>query len=165
MKNSALVVGMLLVSASTGIAGTSTSNMNVSATVTTSCSISAGSLAFGSYDAVTGAAVQGTAALSVACTKGATAQITLGQGSQAGTGSSDIAPLRRMKDSGTNYLSYSLFQDSARTTVWGNTSVTGASYLSAGSAATTITVYGTIGATQDVPAGSYTDSVVATVTF
>ena len=153
-----------IVFAAPAFAGTSTSNMNVSATVSNNCTISAGALSFGTYDTVSGSAVDSTATLSVACTEGASSTITLGQGANADTGSTDAAPLRRMA-AGAERLSYSLFQDTGRTTAWGNTAGTGVGYTASSSAASNQTVYGRIAASQDVPAGSYTDTVVVTVTF
>lgn len=148
-------------------AGTSTSNMSVSATVSNNCTISAGALAFGSYDPiVTNAttALDQTATLTVTCTQGASATVTLGQGANADTGSTDDAPLRRL-NTGSEYLSYALYSDSARTTVFGNTAGTGAAYTGTGSSGT-ITVYGRITAGQtSANAGSYSDTVVATITF
>lgn len=148
-----------------GAAGTATSNMNVTATVTSSCSISAGTLAFTNYDAVTGAQVDGSTQLTVACSKGAITTIMLGQGSNPGLGSTDILPLRRMKNSGTDTLAYSLFSDALRLLPWGNTILTGVVYISTTSAPTNINVYGRINALQDVPPGSYSDVVVATISF
>lgn len=145
-------------------AGTATSNLNVTATVASTCSITAGSLAFGTYDTLGGAQVDGTATVSVACTKGATATITLGQGQNPGSGSTDAVPVRRMAAAG-NFLSYSLFSDSTRLVTWGNTALTGKVYIAASSAVTQLTVYGRIAASQDVAAGSFTDVVVATITF
>ena len=121
-------------------------------------------LAFSSYDAVQGTAVQGSTTLSVVCTKGATAIVTLGQGSLPALGSTDSAPLRQMGLL-LNRLGYTLYQDSARSVVWGNTSATGLSYVATGNPLDSLTVYGTITASQDVPAGAYADSVVATMTF
>jgi spore coat protein U-like protein len=157
--------GLMMALAGTAAAGNAQSNINVSASVTATCSISAGAMAFGSYDPVAGSQVDGQATLTVSCTKGATATITLGQGSNASGASTDTAPVRRMKDSGTNMLSYALFSDSNRSVTWGNTAGTGVSYTSAGSASQPILVYGRIAASQDLPAGSYTDTVVATITF
>lgn len=161
----ALVSIVVLAFAGEARGTTAVSNLNVSATVTSTCSISAGALAFGGYDPVVGAQVDGQATLSVSCTKGATATITLGQGANAAGGSTDQAPVRRMKDAGSNNLAYSLFSDASRSTVWGNTAGTGVGYTSTGSAAASIIVYGRIAAAQDLPAGSYTDTVIATVTF
>lgn len=144
-------------------AATATANLGVSATVTNNCTISTAALAFGSYDPVVAHAsanLDGTGTVIVACTKGATATIGLALGSNA-SGS-----VRRMKDSGTNYITYELYQDAGRTTVWGTA---GAGLLSTGAApskaARNFTVYGRVPANQDVPAGSYNDTVVATVNF
>jgi spore coat protein U-like protein len=65
---------------------------------------------------------------------------------------------------GGNYLSYSLYQDSNHTTVWGDTAGTGVSHTGTGTA-TNITVYGRVAGAQNVPAATYNDTVVATVTF
>jgi spore coat protein U-like protein len=146
-------------------AATETSNMAVSVDITNSCTISAGALAFGSYDPVAGTQVDGTADLTVACTEGSTNGITLGQGANADSGSSDAAPLRRMTDGSSNFLSYALFSDSGRSTVWGNTVGTDVDYVAADSSSATVTVYGRIAAAQSAPAGTYTDTVVATIEF
>lgn len=145
-------------------AGTATANLNVSATVASTCSITAGSLAFGTYDTIGGAQVDGTATVTVACTKGAIATITLGQGQNAGAGSTDTVPVRRMV-SGLNFLNYALYSDATRLVTWGNTALTGKAYTAASSASTAMTVYGRIPASQDVPAGAFTDVVVATISF
>ena len=149
-------------------AGTATANLNVSATVTANCVLSASPLAFGSYDGVSANATRdldGVGFVSVTCTNGSAATITLGQGANpyTGDGSTDAAPQRRM-NSGSYFLSYALYQDAARTTVWGNTAETGVSSTGTGSS-NEISVFGRMVANQSVPAGSYLDTVVATVTF
>lgn len=160
-----LALGALL-PASSAVAGTDTANVAVSATVTANCTISSSGVSFGSYDPVdthSAAALDATGTVTVTCTNGSAGAITLGQGANADTGSTDADPARRMTD-GTNFLAYTLFQDAARTTEWGNTAATDVSHTGTGTA-TNITVYGRIPANQNVPAGSYTDTVVATVTF
>lgn len=156
-----LVAGWI---APTAHAGTATSNVGVSATVASVCSITAGSLGFGTYDTLSGGNVDGTATVSLACTKGATATVTLGQGQNSGTGSTDAAPVRRLA-SGANVLSYALYSDATRLVPWGNTSATGQPYVSTSSASSTLTVYGRIAANQDVPAGAFSDVIVATISF
>ena len=89
--------------------------------------------------------------------------MTLGQGANPDGASSDAVPVRQMTD-GTNFLTYFLFQETGRTTVWGNTALTGVAHTGTGTL-TAITVFGRLGAGQNVPAGSYTDTVVATITF
>jgi len=148
-------------------AGTATSSMGVSATVSNNCSITAGALTFGAYDPVSAnhaTALNGNATLTVTCTSGATANITLDQGVNAASGSTNAAPLRQMSDGNSHMLGYSLFQDSAHTTAWGNTAGSGASYTGQGTSSS-VTVYGQVTAGQNVPSASYSDTVVATVTF
>ncbi|MBA3451670.1 MAG: spore coat protein U domain-containing protein [Deltaproteobacteria bacterium] len=136
----------------------------MSATVAESCTITGNTLAFGTYDTVSGAAVNNFAALSVACTSGTETAITLGEGNSAELTSAPEAPLRRMTD-GTNFLSYQLYTDTNRTAVWGGTAATGKPYVAASSASSEQTVYGRIAANQDVPAGAYGDTVLATILF
>jgi len=148
-------------------AGTAASNMAVSMNVNANCTISAGNLAFGSYDPVTANAstpLNGSALLTLNCTNGATTKITLGQGANANAGSTDAAPLRRSK-AGSNYLTYSLFSDSGRTTTWGNTAATAFDYVGTGASDSSVVVYGQVAAGQNVPGGAYSDTVIATVTF
>jgi spore coat protein U-like protein len=144
-------------------AATATANLGVSATVTNNCTISTAALAFGSYDPVVANAsanLDGTGTVTVACTKGATATIGLGLGSNA-SGS-----VRRMTDGSSNYLTYELYQDSGRSTVWGTAGAGLLSPVAAPSkAARNFTVYGRVTSNQDVPAGTFNDTVVATVNF
>lgn len=148
---------------STVLAGTATANVTVSATVSNNCSVTDGALAFGAYDPlVTNATApkDGTGTFTVACTKGATGvTIDLGQGA-------NYSSERRMI-AASNYVSYQLYSDGGRTTVWGSTS--GGSTLAVSAPTSkvpvTYTIYGRITGGQDVPAGSYADTVVATVNF
>jgi spore coat protein U-like protein len=162
----AAVSGIAILAAAFGpaaSAATATANLGVSATVTNNCTISTAALAFGSYDPVVAHAsanLDGTGTVIVACTKGATSTVGLGLGSNA-SGSA-----RRMTDGASNYLTYELYSDAGRTTVWGNA---GAGLYNPGAApsktARNFTVYGRVTSNQDVPAGSYNDTVVATVNF
>ena len=160
--------GVLALAATSGAtAGTATSNLSVTATVSANCTISTAPVAFGAYDPVVANAatpLNGTGSVSVTCTTGASANITLGQGANPAGGSTNAAPLRQMKDAGTDLLAYGLYQDTGHATVWGNTAGTGVAETGTG-AAINVTVYGQIPAGQNVPAASYSDTVVATVTF
>jgi spore coat protein U-like protein len=150
----------------TAYAGTATDNLAVSATVTANCTIDASAgLSFGAYDpVVTNASTDltGSGTISTTCTNGATVTLLLGQGANADTGSTDAAPVRRMLSGASDYLSYDLYTDAGHTTVWDNT--TGTSVSGTGASVDT-TVYGVITAGQNVPAGSYADTVLATVSF
>jgi len=153
----------LALGARSASAATATANLAVSATVTNNCTISTAALAFGSYDPVVANAstdLDGTGTVTIACTKGSTATVGLGLGANvSGT-------TRRLSDGSTNYLTYELYQDSGRTTVWGNSGAALLSPVAAPSkAARNFSVYGRVVSNQDVAAGSYTDTVVATVNF
>jgi spore coat protein U-like protein len=161
------VAALAISAASSTDAATATSNLSVTASVTANCTISTTAVAFGAYDpVVTNAttALNGTGTVSVNCTSGDSTTVTLGQGANAGTGSTDAAPARRLNDGGSDFLNYTLYQDTGRSTVWGNTTGTGVAYTGTG-LVTVLTVYGAVAAGQNVPAGSYTDTVVATITF
>lgn len=145
--------------------GSATATLTVNMSIANNCTISTTAVAFGSYDPVSTNAtspLDGTGSVSVACTKNTSATIGLGVGSNA-SGST-----RRMSDGATtpSYATYELYQDSSRSTVWGNSGTGLLSPTAAPSkAARTFSVYGRVPAGQDIPAGSYADSVVATVNF
>lgn len=139
-----------------------TANLNVTATVNKNCSITTSAVAFGTYDPVVANAttdLDGTGTVSVTCTKGAGTRIDLGLGSNA-SGST-----RRMA-AGGEFLTYELYQETGRTTVWGTGATNGNNIGAAPSKATrNVTVYGRVTAAQDVSAGAYSDTVVATINF
>ncbi|MDF8332742.1 Csu type fimbrial protein [Novosphingobium cyanobacteriorum] len=152
---------ILAIAPTTGQAATATDTMAVSATVQSACIVAASALSFGSYNPTAGTNADATTTLSVTCTSGTSYTVGL----SAGNGSGATVTSRKLTNGG-NTLNYALYQDSARTTNWGNTpgTDTPASAV-AGSSATTLTVYGRIASGQNVPAGSYTDSVTVTVNY
>jgi spore coat protein U-like protein len=136
---------------------TSTSTFQVTATVASSCSVSATTLAFGNY---TLAQLDGSSTITATCTNGTTYTIGLDAGTFAGATTST----RRMTGPSASGLSYSLFSDSGRTTNWGN--VTGSWVSGTGSgAAQVLSVYGRIPASQTASIGSYADTITVTITF
>jgi spore coat protein U-like protein len=145
-------------------AATTTATMTVSSSVATACTMTTGDLTFGTYDP-TGANVDGTATITSTCTLGGGAVITLSQGGNPDTGSTDGVPLRQMAD-GANRLKYHLYGDTDRAGVFGNTTGTGQAVSGTGNAATT-TVYGRIVQTENAttPPGTYSDSVLVTLTY
>lgn len=157
---------LIAVIAAPAFAATKTANLGVSAEVANNCLISTSPVAFGAYDPIdthSAAALNGTGTVTVTCTLDAATTVTLGQGANADTGSTNAAPLRRML-AGSSYISYALFSDAGRTTVWGNEASVDVDHTGTGTA-TNLTVYGRVAAAQNVPAGSYADTVVATVEF
>jgi spore coat protein U-like protein len=98
------------------------------------------------------------------CSSGSSATITLGQGANAASGSTDGSPSRRLSNGIGDFLNYNLYQDSTANLIWGNTSGTGVVINDTGIGVTKA-VYAKIPLGQNVPAGSYLDTVVATITF
>lgn len=150
-------------------AGTVTQNVGVSATVVPDCNISAFSnLAFGNYLPITthaAANLDANGSVTVACTNGDGAIIEIGEGANAGVGSTPAAPVRRMTDGATHYLNYHLYSDSAGGTVWGAGAAVDKDVTGNGTAVAH-TIYGRIPSGQTTAyVGSYTDTVVVTVTF
>lgn len=139
---------------------TQSTSLVVQTTVASACLIAAVPLSFGIYS---GTQVDSTTTVTVTCTNGSPAKILLGQGTNPASGSTDAAPVRQMADSGSHYLSYQLYSTSAGGTIWDN--VNGKSTTGTG-LADAHTVYGRLfGAQLGAPAGAYTDTVTATVSF
>jgi spore coat protein U-like protein len=122
------------------------------------CSASTTPLAFGSY--VPTAASLGTGTVTVTCTNTAPYQISLGAGANA-----DVAS-RRMAGPSSGRLSYTLYSNAARTTLWGDGTTFGSKVSATGTGgAQARTVYGTIPAGQAPTPGNYSDSVLVTVEY
>ena len=141
-------------------AATATTSFQVTATVPDSCVVSANDLNFGNYNPVSGNDLDGSSTIDVTCTLGTTYNIGLDKG--LGTGASVAS---RKMASGSDLLDYSLYQDSNRNTVWGNTVSTDAVSGTGTGIAQSYTVYGRVPASQVVPVGTYTDTITVTVTF
>ncbi|HUL60206.1 MAG TPA: spore coat U domain-containing protein [Anaeromyxobacteraceae bacterium] len=150
------LVAALLGFAGNAFAATATSNITVTATVIKSCQLTAGTVAFGNYDPLAAANTDATGTFTVACNKGTAWSISLGLGANAS------GAIRRMTD-GTNFLTYELYNDAGRTTVWNAVNLV--SGVAANKTAVSETIYGRVTAGQDLAAASFTDTVVATVTF
>jgi len=142
---------------------TATANLAVSTTVGNTCTISTTALAFGAYDPIVtnaSTALIGQGGVVLTCTKNAATTIGLALGANA------LASVRRMTDGATNYLTYELYQDASSVQVWGTAGVALLTPAVAPSKAPrTFVVYGKVAGGQDVPSGTYTDTVVATVNF
>jgi spore coat protein U-like protein len=166
----AIVSAMLVGSAGFSTAGyastTDTATMNVSTSVLMSCTITAGAMTFSSYDPTATADNDANATITSTCTAGGAAVITMGQGDRSRTGSTDAIPLRAMDSGGDDgeYLLYELYSDSAGGTVWGNTEGSGKA-ITADGTAQAFTAYGRIPNNQTVSSGTFTDSVLVTLTY
>ena len=135
-----------------------------------SCSVSTTPVAFGTYNPMSASPrdSDGSVALSCAGLVGGVVayDISLGQG----LNSTVFSP--RQMSSGANRLDYDLYTSSAYSSIWGDGTggsqkVSGTvTVLLLGGTTTTLVVYGRIPGNQtSVRAGSYSDSVLVTVTY
>ncbi len=131
------------------------------------CTISVTPVSFGNYNVFTAAATDSAGSLTFRCTgpgnsgNNISISITLSKGS-----SGSFTP-RTMLVTGS-LLGYNLYRDAARTTIWGDGTGGTQAYVNAVAPRNqnrTLTVYGRIPAQQDVRAGSYADTVTATINF
>lgn len=132
-------------------AATATANFNVTATVQSTCSVTATNLAFGNYDAASATPLDQSSTITVSCTNGTTYGVDVGLNPTA----------RSMAGPSSSVLNYGMFSDAARTTgflVAAPTASTGV--------AVPYTVYGRIPAGQyAAKSGAHTATVTATVTY
>lgn len=149
------------VNASVTDSGSYSEPFTVTATVTTTCSISASNLNFGNYN---GTVVNSSTTLSVTCTNKTTYSI----GFDNGQHSAYIgAWAKYMMGPSSNLLRYHIYTDCTRSTEWGNTSQGGVQVAGTGTGtAQSIPVCGTIGAGSygSVP-GYYSDTETITLTY
>lgn len=142
------------------------------------CTVTSPILAFGTYDAVSGAPVTSSASMTISCTGGRhknhAVVIALSAGSYSG---GSFSPRLMQNTAASDTLAYNLYVDTsyAATSVWGDgTAGTQTETVTTGTgnpATAMATVNGQIPASQD-PLGvcpttpcNYSDSVVITITF
>lgn len=156
----ALVATPLLVAPSFALADAVETNFNVTATVTTACTVAATNLAFGDYVPTAADPKDSTSTVTVRCTLGTTYRVRLNQGLH-GTG----VTARKMQRSGElDELAYALYRDTTRLLNWGETDGETDPFVGTG-LAVNHTVYGRIAAYQAVPAGAYSDTITVTVSY
>ncbi len=125
------------------------------------CTITTTSVAFGTYNVFSTANLASTGSVTYYCRRNAqNITVWLNKGLYGLTNNP------RQMASGTNRLNYNLFLDANHTQIWGDpnpyrygpSTPPNRTYV-------TLTVYGLITAGQDVPAGTYADSVTVTINF
>lgn len=147
----------MLVGARPVAGGTDTGTLTVTATVTSNCSVTGGTLAFGTYVSGQTTDLDAQGSISYANCAAGTLTFELDNGANAN------GTERRMK-SGNNFLVYQIFKTGARSTRWGaGTEAVQVNLLQSGNG--NVTVYGRIPGNQSVAPGSYTDTVTVTLTF
>ena len=139
-----------------------TATLQVTATIAASCSIATTPVSFGTIP-TNGSSVYANGSVTVSCSNGTTAYVTLDEGVNPHVGSSPSNPFRQMKhSSAVDVQSYSLYSDGGNT-VFGSNVGQQNTIITNG----TVNVYGqAIYNNMESPRpGSYSDTVVATVTY
>ena len=146
---------ILAISAVQANAATASGNLAISIAINATCAVGAGTLDFGTQSNIGGAAnIDAAGSFTVTCTNATAYSTTLGSGA-------NFSGSRRMTN-GTDFISYGIYSDVARTTAWPALGVSG----TGSGAAQTISVYGRIPTGQtSVSTGTYGDSVQITVTY
>jgi spore coat protein U-like protein len=161
----AALIGSLL-APTLSLAQFKTQNMPVQAQVNANCNFTtSNTMTFTGYDPSdpAGANLDGTVLLGVRCTRGAAVTIGIGPG---GNPAAVAGSTRAMRIGATaNVLGYDFYHEAGRTTLWTDTGAGLYSFSPATNAPTSITIYGRVPGAQDVPAGTYTDTVLVTVNY
>jgi spore coat protein U-like protein len=153
--------GLLCILASPVNAQTATTQFNVQITINAECQVNAASdLNFGTTGVINDPLLAASE-IEVQCTNGTPYDIGL----NAGTGAGSSTSTRFMTGPDAETVAYSLYEDAARATVWGDTigsdTVAG---IGTGSPQT-FPVYGEVEVQATPSAGTYTDVVTVTLTY
>lgn len=136
------------------------------------CTVSATGPSFGTYNPLSASPALANGSVTATCTLTGNSSTTVNITSSYSKGSSNTYSSRTMK-SGTNVLNYNLYFDAAFTQIRGDGtggSQTGGGTLNLTPSSRTQTtpdsvIYGRVPAGQDVAAGSYSDTIVVTITY
>jgi spore coat protein U-like protein len=154
---------------------TATATMNIDATITASCSVSATSLSFGTYDGT--APAYSTSTISVTCSPDVPYRVDIDKGGATPLGG-DVSTREARNPTNTNTLMYWLYKTNSHLPAdeWGDngatycttctTTITGLSGTGNGTPQP-LTVYGEAdGSATALPvADTYTDTVTVTVNY
>lgn len=117
---------------------------------------------FGTYSAFSTTPVTAVTTFTIQCTPPAVGTVILS------TGQSNTFNPRAMTTTPAANLNYNLFMDAANTIIWGD-GTSGTQYVSftpvPGNTTLTATVYATIPAGLNIPSGSYSDTIQATLNW
>jgi spore coat protein U-like protein len=140
------------------------------AAVTFTCTVSATAIAFGNYNPLSPTGDAAAGSWTVTCNAIGTGSATVAGTLTLSTGLSGRYSARTMK-SGANSLQYNIYLTPSYAQIIGDGSA--GTYAPSDSGTVTAgqvyqvtgTMYGLVPPSQDVPPGSYTDSIVVTVTY
>ncbi len=140
-----------------GAANATPFSFTASANYVAACTLAVTSMNFGTMLTLA-SPVDATSTVTATCSASSPYSIKLNDGMNS------VGPqLRQLGLAGIN-VPYALYKDAARTLIWGNTPATQRDATGAGTSQA-YTVYGRIPAQSTPPAGTYTDTVIVTVSF
>lgn len=157
------LAAMILAASGPVLAATVTNTFQAQIVIQNACRVdltSPTTLNFGTQG-VLAANVDTTSTINLTCSTSTPYDVALNAGANPAT-AGDVTT-RRMAN-GSSYVSYQMYSDSGRTTVWGNSTTNDVSGTGNGSAQT-LTVYGRVPSQTTPAAGTYTDTVTITVTY
>jgi spore coat protein U-like protein len=125
-----------------------------------SCTLGMASAAFGNYNPLSATPLDTSGTLSYSCNLTAPLPTIA-----LSTGSSLSFAARTMTSAGGGVLQYDLYLDPVHLVVWGDGADLSTSRFVGVGLLGSVTFYGSIPARQSVPAGSYSDTLVATIYF
>jgi spore coat protein U-like protein len=145
--------------ANIGNSHATTAPFTVTATNATNCSVSAATLNFGSAG-VLRTVLDASSSITVTCTNAAPYTVALGGGLSGATN-----PAQRKLSQASATITYGLYQDSGRAVPWGDSVGVNTMAETGSGLAQTFTIYGRVPA-QNTPApGTYSDTVVMTISY
>lgn len=138
---------------------TASTSTSATATVLSSCTVSATNINFGTMGFVT-ANHDSSGTVTIQCSSTLPYTVSLDGGTSGATD-----PTQRKMTSGANNLVYGLYQDSARSLPWGNSAgVNTVSGTGTGSSQN-LTVYGRVPVQTTPNPATYTDTIVVTISY
>jgi len=146
----------------------------VAAHALVACTVATSGVAFGNYDLLSTLNTTSFGNVDITCNDiggPGPLNVTITVSISASATSGSVANRQMALAGGSDRLNYNLYQDAGLTQIWGDTpgiddmTLPKLKVPNNGSMATTVTIYGSIPAGQDVAAGSYNDSNVLTILY
>jgi spore coat protein U-like protein len=145
--------------ATIGTSNATTAPFTVTATNTTNCSVGAAPLNFGSTG-ILRTALDGMSSITVTCTNAAPYTVALDGGL-----SGAVNPAQRKMSQASATITYGLYQDASRVTPWGDSVGVNTMAGTGTGLAQNFTVYGRVPAQTTPAPGTYSDTVVMTISY
>jgi len=138
------------------------------------CTVATSGVAFGNYDLLSTINTTSFGNVDITCNDiggPGPLNVTIAVSISASETSGTVANRQMAQAGGAGRLNYNLYQDAGLTQIWGDTpgiddmTLPKLKVPNNGSIATTLNIYGSIPAGQDVAAGSYSDSNILTILY